>query len=131
MYNASYARFGIAQAKLSRGDLAAALAELAAALREFRAVGADIGIALALDYFALIAIQSGRRPPGRPSRSLRRSAAAGGRRRDVYRHREHEPPLEQARRLLDDVAFNDAVGQGEADDLDQAERVALAVGQTR
>ena len=28
MYNASYARFGIAQAKLSRGDLAAALAEL-------------------------------------------------------------------------------------------------------
>jgi predicted ATPase/class 3 adenylate cyclase len=127
IYNASFARFSIAQVKLQRGDVAGALGELLIALRQFRTVGADIGIALALDYVALIAIQTGDAP-----RAVRLGAFADRLRREVgggtsTTISNMEPPLDQARRLLDPAAFDRAVEQGEALDLDRSELEVLAV----
>jgi predicted ATPase/class 3 adenylate cyclase len=128
VYNASYARFGTAQVKLRRGDVAGALDQLAEAFRGFRAAGADIGIALALDYYALIAIQT-----GDTAQAARLAAFADRLRRDAgggpsTAISNMEPPLAQARRLMDPEAFDRAVEQGEAYDLDRAELEALAVG---
>jgi len=130
IYNASFGRFGIAWVKLQRGDTAGALGELLVALRQFRAAGADIGIALALDYFAIIAIQT-----GDAARAVRLGAYADRLRREAgggtsTTISNMEPPLEQARRLTDPAEFDLAVSEGEALDLDQAELEALAVGQS-
>jgi tetratricopeptide (TPR) repeat protein len=127
IYSASFARFGIAWVKLQRGDTAGALGELLVVLRQFRAAAADIGIALALDYFAIIAIQT-----GDAARAVRLGAFADRLRREAgggpsTTISNMEPPLEQARRLMSPAEFDRTVSQGEAFDLDQAEAEALAV----
>ena len=129
IYNASYARFGIAQVKLQRADTAGALGVLVEALRGFRAAGANLGIALALDYFALIAIET-----GDAVRAVRLGALADRLRRDFgggtsTAISNMEPPLERARRLVDRATFDRAVEQGEALDLDEAEREGLRTTQ--
>jgi len=129
-YNATFARLGIGQIKLRRGDTAGALSELMVALRRFRDAGADIGIAMALDVIALIAIQRG--DPARAALlgaladKLRREAGGGG----STLISNDEPPLSQARGLLDPAAYDRAVAEGEALDLDQAEQEAIATGES-
>ncbi|HYN68965.1 MAG TPA: adenylate/guanylate cyclase domain-containing protein [Candidatus Eisenbacteria bacterium] len=130
-YNATYARLGIGQIKLRRGDTAGALGELVVALRRFRDAGASMGIAMALDVIALIAIKRG--DPARAALlgafadKLRREAGGGGGSTLISND---EPPLLQARRLMDPVEFDRAVAEGEALDLDQAEQEAIATGES-
>jgi predicted ATPase/class 3 adenylate cyclase len=128
LYNASFARFGIAQVKLQRGDIPGALAELLVSLRQFRTVGADLGSALAVDYGALIALRV-----GDVTRAVRLGAFADRLRRSVgggtsTTISNMQPPLDQARPLMDPVDFDRAVADGEALDLDRAELEMLAVG---
>jgi predicted ATPase/class 3 adenylate cyclase len=128
-YTAAYARLSIGQVKLRRGDALGALPEFLAVVRRFRDAGSDLGIALALDFVALIAIRTG--DPARAVRlgafsdRLRREAGGGG----STLISNDEPPLVQARRLMDPSEFERAVGQGEALDLDGAEREAIATGE--
>ena len=125
-YNAGYAHLGIGQIKLRSGDTRGAVSELAVAYRRFRDAGADIGVALALDIVALAAIQTG--DAGRAVRlgafadRLRRDAGGGG----STLISNDEPPLVQARRLMDEAEFDRAVAAGEAMDIDQAELEAFA-----
>jgi non-specific serine/threonine protein kinase len=125
-YNAGYAHIGIGQVRLRRGDDRGAMSELAIALRRFRDAGADIGVALALDFVALAAIQTGDGARavrlGAFADRLRREAGGGG----STLISNDEPPLVQARRLMDEAAFARAVAEGEAMDTDQAELEAFA-----
>jgi predicted ATPase/class 3 adenylate cyclase len=126
-YNAAYAHLGIGQIKLRRGETEGALSELVVALRRFRDAGADIGIALALDFIALIAIQT-----GDAARAVRLGAFAGRLRRAAGGGTStlisnDEPPLDRARRLMDPAEFNRSVSEGEAFDLDAAELEARGV----
>ena len=119
-YNAAYARLGIGSIKLRRGDTTGALGDLEASLRRFREVGADIGIALTLDFVALIALQE-----GNATRAVRLAAFADRLRRDAGGGgstliSNDEPPLVQARRMMDPSVFDRAVAEGEAWDLDEA-----------
>lgn len=124
-YNAGYARLGIGQIRLRRGDTTGALSELMVSFRRFRAAGADIGIALALDFVALLALQAGDAPRavrvGAFADRLRREAGGGG----STLISNDEPPLVQARRVMDAAEFDRAVAEGEALDTDQAEREAF------
>ncbi|MEZ0239336.1 MAG: adenylate/guanylate cyclase domain-containing protein [Chloroflexota bacterium] len=127
-YNASYAHLGIGQIKLRRGDPAGARAEFLAVVGRFRDAGSDLGIALALDFVALIWLQG-----GEPERAVRLGAFADRLRREAGGGgstliSNDEPPLEQARRLLETAAFDRAVGQGEAFDLDRVVREASGEG---
>jgi len=128
LYNAAYAHLGIGQIRLGRGEAAGALAELTVALRRFREAGANLGIALALDYLALIAIQAGGLARGVRlgafADRLRREAGGGG----STLMTNDEPPLVEGRRLMDPAEFDRAVAEGEAFDLDQAEQEAIATG---
>jgi hypothetical protein len=119
-YNASYSRLGIAQIKLRRGDPSGARSDLLAVLGRFRAAGSHLGIALALDFIALICLQG-----GEPQRAVRLAAFADRLRRETGGGgstliSNDEPPLEQARRLMEPAAFDGAVAEGEAFDLDRA-----------
>ena len=124
-YNAGYAHVGIGGIKLRRGDTRGALSELLVALRRFRDAGADIGIALALDFLGLVALQAGDAARavrlGAFADRLRREAGGGG----STLISNDEPPLVQARRLMDAAEFDRAVAEGEALDLDQAELEAV------
>ena len=126
-YNAGYAHLGIGQIKLRRGDGRGALSEFEVALRRFRDAGADIGIAVALDFIALIALQVGDASRavrlGAFADRLRREAGGGG----STLISNDEPPLVQARRVMDPAAFDRAVTEGEGLDLDQAEAEARAI----
>ena len=124
-YNAGYAHLGIGQIRLRRGDRRGAMSELAVALRRFRDAGADIGVALALDFMALAAIQT-----GDAARAVRLGAFADRLRREAGGGAStlisnDEPPLAQARRLMNAAEFDRAVAEGEAMDVDQAELEAL------
>ena len=125
-YNAGYARMGIGRIKLRRGDKTGAISELAVALRRFRDAGADIGIAVVLDFFGLIALQTGDTPRAARlsafAERLRREAGGGG----STLISNDEPPLVQARRVMDSAAFDRAVAAGESLNLDEAELEALA-----
>jgi predicted ATPase/class 3 adenylate cyclase len=124
-YNAGYARMGIGQIKVRLGDTKGATSEFVVALRRFRDAGADIGIAVVLDLFALIALQTGDAPRaarlGGFAERLRREAGGGG----STLISNDEPPLVQARRVMDSAAFDRAVAEGEALDLEEAELEAL------
>ena len=119
-YNASYSHLGIGQIKLRRGDPAGAKSEFLDVLGRFRGAGSDLGIALALDFIAIICLQG-----GESERAVRLGAFA-----DRLRHEaggggstlisNDEPPLEQARRLMEPAAFDRAAAEGAAFDLDQA-----------
>ena len=123
-YNASYSRLGIGQIKLRRGDPAGARSDFLDVLGRFRSAGSNLGIALALDFIAIISLQGGE--PERAARlgafsdRLRRETGGGG----STLISNDEPPLDQARRLMDPAAFDRAVAEGEAFDLDQAVREA-------
>jgi mannose/cellobiose epimerase-like protein (N-acyl-D-glucosamine 2-epimerase family) len=125
-YNAAYARIGIAQVHLRRGDTAAAMTELIVALRRFRDADADIGVALALDNIALVALRSGDAARavrlGAFADRMRREAGGGG----STLISNDEPPLVQARPLMDAAEFDRAVAEGEAMDVDHAELEAFA-----
>jgi hypothetical protein len=102
------------------------MSELAVALRRFRDAGADIGVALALDFMALAAIQT-----GDAARAVRLGAFADRLRREAGGGAStlisnDEPPLVQARRLMDETEFDRSVAQGVAMDIDQAELEAFA-----
>jgi len=130
LYNAAYAHLGIGQIKLRRGETAAALAELTVALRRFREAGATLGIALALDFIALVAVQTGDLVRavrlGAFADRLRREAGGGG----STLMTNDQPPLVQARGLMDPLEFDRAVAEGEALDLDRAQREAMATGES-
>jgi hypothetical protein len=124
--NAGYARLGIGQIRLRRGDTRGALSELAVALRRFRDAGAGIGIAAALDMVALVVLQTGDVARavrlGAFADRLRREAGGGG----STLISNEEPPLVQARPLMDAAEFDRVVAEGEAMDVDQAELEAFA-----
>ena len=129
-FNAGYAHIGIGQIRLRRGDRRGAMNELAVALRRFRDAGADIGVALALDFIALVAIQTGDAARGVRlgafADRLRREAGGGG----STLISNEEPPLVQARELMDQAEFDRAVAAGEAMDVEQAELEAFAADLT-
>jgi predicted ATPase/class 3 adenylate cyclase len=127
LYNAAYAHVSIGQIKLRRGDPRGALSDLLVTLPRFRDAGADIGIALAIDVIALIALQTGDASRavrlGAFADRLRREAGGGG----STLISNDEPPLIQARQVMDPSDFDRAVAQGEALTLDQAELEARAI----
>jgi predicted ATPase/class 3 adenylate cyclase len=127
LYNAGYAHMGIGQIMLRRGDASGALSDLLITLRRFRDAHADIGIALAIDFIALIALQAGDASRavrlGAFADRLRREAGGGG----STLISNEEPPLVQAGRVMDTATFDRAVAHGEALSLDQAELEARAI----
>jgi non-specific serine/threonine protein kinase len=127
LYNAGYAHVGIGQIKLRRGDASGALGDLLITLRRFRDADADIGIAVALDFIALVALQTGDANRavrlGAFADRLRREAGGGG----STLISNDEPPLVQARRVMDAATFDRAFAEGEALDLDGAELEARAI----
>ena len=126
-YNAGYARMGIGQIKARLGDMEGAASELMVALRRFRDADADIGIAVVMDFFALLALQTG--DASRAARlggfaeRLRREAGGGGSTEILN----DEPPLLQARRVMDRADFDRAVAEGEALNVEEAEIEALGM----
>ena len=123
--NAGYARMGIGQIRLRRGDTRGAMSELAVALRRFRDASAGIGIATSLDFVALVVLQTGDIARavrlGAFADRLRREAGGGG----STLISNDDPPLVQARPLIDAAEFDRAVAEGEAMDVDQAELEAF------
>ena len=129
-YSAAYAQLGIAQVLLGRGDAKAAMDELVGALRRFRDARADVGIAMAVDFVALIAIRG-----EQAERAARLAAFADQLRREAgggvsSTVTNQGPPLVQARRLIGPTEYERAVAEGHAMDVDAAEAEALALMRT-